>query len=695
MSEHLQFVVERLNEPPFQMGLTLVAFDEKTPFELLEIVNGLMAHLSAEHRIDLRDETPEATANRMLNFLQVMNYKMPLEGQTAKQALLHGDPQLIYPILTWMLQRMPELQKRAYLSRFLVSVEVPEHMFTDEEVIEVYQTYKDLQEEFKEVHKTSEKYKSQLISPHEIKKAILQMEEDKGQLEQKVEALQSKLESTERFEEMLQATHGLRLQQDEQVKLQDRLAEQKALLLQAEHKLNGLVQTIHGKQAADSSADTGTMLQRLEREVHEMEHTALEVLPMEIQAKQRRMDELQQMLSEPTASDGELQQMAQQQQQLLREVAALEERRRAGLNNPDDKLALFRQQASLVAKKREQLHARLNTVGRERAEVEGELSAKAADLESIKGKPVLKGEEFRKYANELRSKTAQWKRMKTELSELRAEWGVLSRTEAILTEQDAAISAVLGEAEARRGVEGFQQTQDELEKVSQLKAEVDEEKGKTLESISKVVEEINGNIKARKNRLAPQIKELRTLRATFQELEAEYLERKAAYDNTKAGLESNFAKLQLEADASEKDCVHEESNSLYYESLAHIERVKVQRVADERAGTFRRRLPDGSEVSSYKALYSGKIKQQEALSKELRERQKRIKEHHGPSSMQVNIFNDLHRLLRCKVDLQGQARAEANDMVAANAQDTNIFTMAENDGESNVHAMGGGAEDFY
>lgn len=59
-------------------------------------------------------------------------------------------------------------------------------MFTDEEVVEVYQSYKDLQEEFKEVHKTSEKYKSQLISPHEIKKAILQMEEDKGMLSQKV-----------------------------------------------------------------------------------------------------------------------------------------------------------------------------------------------------------------------------------------------------------------------------------------------------------------------------------------------------------------------------------------------------------------------------------------------------------------------------------------------------------------------------
>jgi len=171
----LAFIVDRLNEPPFQMNLTMVAFDEKSPFELLEVVNEVMAQLSSQHRVDLRDETPEATATRMLDFLRVLNYRLPpqLDPQQAKQALLHGDPQMIYPILTWMLQRMPDLQKRAYLARFLVNVEVPEHMYADEEIFEVYQNYKDLQEEFKEMHKTSEKYKSQLISPNEIKKAIM------------------------------------------------------------------------------------------------------------------------------------------------------------------------------------------------------------------------------------------------------------------------------------------------------------------------------------------------------------------------------------------------------------------------------------------------------------------------------------------------------------------------------------------
>ena len=65
------------------------------------------------------------------------------------------------------------------------------------------------------------------------------------------------------------------------------------------------------------------------------------------------------------------------------------------------------------------------------------------------------------------------------------------------------------------------------------------------------------------------------------------------------------------------------------------------------------------------------------MSKELRERQKRIKENHGGNAKQVKIFRDLYKLLRCKMDQQQRAKAEAKDMEAAEAQDTNIFTMPD------------------
>jgi intraflagellar transport protein 81 len=95
----LGFIVERLNEPPFQMNLTMVAFDEKSPFELLEVVNEVMAHLSAQHKVDLRDETPESTATRMLDFLRVLNYKIV-------RALPRCMPGILVPALSGYRRRL-------------------------------------------------------------------------------------------------------------------------------------------------------------------------------------------------------------------------------------------------------------------------------------------------------------------------------------------------------------------------------------------------------------------------------------------------------------------------------------------------------------------------------------------------------------------------------------------------------------
>ena len=164
-------------------------------------------------------------------------------------------------------------------------------------------------------------------------------------------------------------------------------------------------------------------------------------------------------------------------------VQQLEQQKRARNNNPDDKLGMFRQQANLVAKKKEQVQQRLAMVRRDNAAVAADLQGKASQFEEVRAKPVLKGEEFRKYASELRGKTAQYKRMKQELGELRAEHGVLTRTQAILQQEANKVSGVLGGEEARRGLSGYQETQDELEKVSQQKADIDETKGKTLEEI--------------------------------------------------------------------------------------------------------------------------------------------------------------------------------------------------------------------
>lgn len=95
-----------------------------------------------------------------------------------KSAISAGDRGAIYPVLEFLLAKFSALQKRTYLSKFLMTVDIPQDILFDEggcvappcvvglcplahcpfaAVQEMSKKLKELQEEFKETHKTADK----------------------------------------------------------------------------------------------------------------------------------------------------------------------------------------------------------------------------------------------------------------------------------------------------------------------------------------------------------------------------------------------------------------------------------------------------------------------------------------------------------------------------------------------------------
>ena len=66
--------------------------------------------------------------------------------------------------------------------------------------------------------------------------------------------------------------------------------------------------------------------------------------------------------------------------------------------------------------------------------------------------------------------------------------------------------------EKKAGVAGYRETQENLEKVSATKSELDEVKGRTLEDMSEMVRRMHAEIAERRNVLAPILREIRPLR---------------------------------------------------------------------------------------------------------------------------------------------------------------------------------------
>lgn len=56
-----------------------------------------------------------------------------------RQGLVSGEKPVIYPILDWLLSRVEELKKRAYLAKFLVKLNIPPEFMQDDEISDLYQ----------------------------------------------------------------------------------------------------------------------------------------------------------------------------------------------------------------------------------------------------------------------------------------------------------------------------------------------------------------------------------------------------------------------------------------------------------------------------------------------------------------------------------------------------------------------------
>ena len=352
----------------------------------------------------------------------------------------------------------------------------------------------------------------------------------------------------------------------------------------------------------------------------------------------------------------------------------------------DNKLGMFRQHANMASaklmQKEEEVESKLKELQEMRTEID-DLESKVNDMAAANGEGIvgphgrpMTREEFKEYGIQLRKKGHSYKIAKAELAVLREESVVLHRTEQILKGRDRNLEEFLKQQEAKAGVSGYRDAQSRLEMASEQTANMDDLKGQTLDEISELVKDINSQLDAKKTKLKPLIKELKDVRKTYQETEQNFMDKKQRYDSVAVGLATERSMLENECDELQEECLAEESRYHYLNCLSGIASSSLEKVQQEEkwAGGNGRLLPD---FSCFQDLYQNKISQQEALSKQLRKQQKKIKEGEGQNMYQRSLYADLHRLLQMKtksklgggeasiMGISGQLTAETMDFGTA------------------------------
>ncbi|NXH10950.1 IFT81 protein, partial [Bucco capensis] len=642
MGDQIQFIVEKLNQEPFRKNYNLITFDSLESMQLLQLLSDVLGEIDPKHAVDIREELPEQTAKRMLSLLGILKYKPPgsiADMSAFRQGLVTGSKPVIHPLLHWLLQRTNELKKRAYLARFLVKLEVPAEFLQDDTVADTNRQYEELMEAFKNLHKECEQLKTSGLSTAEIRRLS---SKTYGQVKQ---MLRRSLNWENLFP--FHNYHSL-----ESCCCKIRVKKKKnwihALALGSLSSNMILIQNWQETSLVCNFVQNclpGSLMKKLEEEINSNSFLVTKKIPRELESKKNLVYFLQKVVAEPAMSQSDLNVLEMKINEVSAQVNQLVEKR--VMDEPiDSKFTLYRQQASLFARKKEAKAEELQAAKEEMSSAEREMLQKTSQAHELEGADVLKGDEIKHYVNKLRSKNTHYKKKRLEIARITADYGILQRTEELLKQRHEAIQQQLQAIEDKKGVSGYSYTQEELERVSAVKSEMDEMKGRTLDNMSEMVRKLNTMVAEKKASLAPVIKELRQLRQKCRELTQECDEKKIQYDSCAAGLESNRSALEQEVKGLLEECVQEESNYHYINCMKRNLEIQLQRAKEEMKAYI---SPDPQERrKAIREQYTRIILEQENLGKKLRETQKVVRESHGPNMKQIKMWQDFEQLMECK-----------------------------------------------
>eukprot|EP01013_Petalomonas_cantuscygni_P015387 TRINITY_DN3170_c0_g2_i1.p1 TRINITY_DN3170_c0_g2~~TRINITY_DN3170_c0_g2_i1.p1 ORF type:complete len:693 (-),score=204.81 TRINITY_DN3170_c0_g2_i1:1657-3735(-) len=670
MASDIDTIVNRLNEVlkptiPF----TLVSFDELRDRELSKVLNDLCAHLQPEIKVNVVSEDPAVVGQKHYDFLtNVLGFKATGALEAALlPGLTQGQPKVIRPILLWLLNQLPAHEKRVYLAKFLLPVDIPDDVrATTEGIAELWDVNENLRKQFIENHKAVEKYRKLGADPDEVLKEIAEAESDREQLQEQANRVRQRYESTgmARQPKFLAAARSIRAAEESQEASKKRLDDQQGLLNSVSKQLSVLRMRL---AAAQKDKSDNVPVPRLVAKVQEdvAQHNLLlsERLPADIAKKKEQITSLDAVLTQRVDLEAEKQAVIG----LTADIKNIETKHRPKLSEKEEAaLGIYRQQAALVAKRRAAAQEELDRLEAEHLTVDKQRDEREKDLEQYRGSRILVGEEFKKYATSLRGKKELFLSKKAELQELRGEYGVLLRTVELLKSRDDRLEEIVADLEQKAGVSGARDVARQAEEAAQRRMAAEELKGKTLDELTKIVEEFEDKIKARRKQLAPHIVELRVLRLKSQQVEQEYLAKKEQYEGAKAVHGQDLMKTLKDVTTCIDDAMSAETMWHCLNVQMMMLEVQGKRMDDEK------KYKDGkgqfsSTHPTFEDVLVKEIQQLEMQTQVLRDKKKNLDDNHQLHAKQVIWFRSLKRLLDMKLLLQ--KREEQRDAAAAGARD--------------------------
>ncbi|XP_043471369.1 intraflagellar transport protein 81 homolog [Leptopilina heterotoma] len=640
MAEDTKFIVTEINKL-LSRNYNLISFSALSSDDLLQVLSDILSEIEQKEnaKIDIRTENPEQSSIRIFSLLRVLKYQPDADPVLFRQGLVKGETETIYPILKWILSNVNIARQRAYLSRFLVKVEIPAEYLSDPDIGSVYEKYLNMVEEFKSLHKDRETGRKGGETAAELKADVEAMEKEKKTLIGRIERMKIR---TEPAKHLLEAAQHLRRERDREREL----ATQKSQELEAQDAVEIALQRAEKELESLKEEGAGltpqTVLQRLTEEVSVLTVIANERLPEEIKNKKLQLEALTAVVESPYIGTDEIAALRTKLDAAAREVQELVEKKASEMGS--DKMTPFRQQAAAIGNIKKNTMDKLEKTETTLAELEIKLREKKERAKLLSEESAPEGEELKRYVARLKTKSTLYKQSKAELSALKAENGVLRRTIEILEHQ-------LSEIQTNENDESMV-----LPENFSKESAIEINKG-LAEEIAKLQKE-----------LAPLLDEVKPLRKKAQELEEKYEKAVNKHDSVQATMEESTSELAQEIEslkASIKE-TEEKNNELNKE----MDRIKY---IEDRLEQDKKNFVNKSDEPTLRDEIMEGIQGEEKKFRKLKEEEKQLGEETSQNEYQVQQWKNISSILEAKVKCAEELKKRDGIVVREKGAETLIL----------------------
>ncbi len=644
----VQEIVAVLRRPPFNETLTLMSFEEKREYELLELIVKVMGMIDKSIKLDTNNT--EECLKATFDFLKIVKFPYPSDRQL-QEDLARGDKRLLIQILHFLLTNLKALTKSYYVNKFITPVQISNEFQGDEEIIELLTNYKDLQAEFYTTYNMLEEKRQNAPQIKELKEDIAKNQSDKIQLTQSIQRFKKEYANKPDFQALLEMTSKLRKEQEQDSNLEKKIMRQQYDIKEAEERLMIAQQRLMDNQKnINDNVSAIQLLEIAKNQRNNNRDTYENLSKYELIDRRNRLKTLEQILQMPEITLSDLSSLKNQRINLVNDIEKLENKIR---NSPmqSSELQIYKQNAMQATTAKENSAKLLEKLEKEKNLLEIKFNEMNKKFEASKGYRFVRKDDLLQQAENLKKKKETYQKYQKVIDRIKGEALILDRTINILKEKTPDGEEILKKYEEKNG-KILNQAKRELEILATRKQEIDESKALTLEEYAKLIQQMKKKIQDqdKKNVIAPLAEERDKLKREYEQIVPTYEKKKSNFQNATSSVQKVYDQVKEEYNKNEKvfrDC-QDKYHQLNLSMLINQEMLK----RCENEGQFMSK-PDKrykDNFKTYQDYYKEIINQENDLIKDLREKQLKTKETYEDNDRQMKLYSDMKKLLTTKLD---------------------------------------------